>query len=55
MRRTGKTWAGILADLKRQVETGDVSPRTKLTHAMMGAFMFTMPARTKTENVEVPG
>jgi len=51
MDKHGKTWAGILADLKHQVETGDVAMKTKLSHAFMSAFMFAMPAKTKTENV----
>lgn len=48
------TWAGILAELKRQVETGDISGRTKARYALMRAFIWAMPAKTKTENVEVP-
>ncbi|MGB5953244.1 MAG: SRPBCC domain-containing protein [Ornithinimicrobium sp.] len=54
MDKHGKTWVGILADLKQQVETGDVSAKTKVSHALMTTFMFAMPAKTKSENVEVP-
>lgn len=54
MGKNDKTWAGILADLKHQVETGDVSTKTKVSHSLMKTFMFAMPARTKSENVAVP-
>jgi len=54
MAKHGKTWTGILADLKRQVETGDVPTRTKISQAVMSAFMFAMPAKTKTQNVQPP-
>jgi len=49
-----RTWAGILAELKRLVETGDISRRTKARYALMRAFVWAMPAKTKSENVEVP-
>jgi len=54
MDKHGKTWSGILGDLKHQVETGDVSTKTKVSHALMTAFMFAMPAKTKSANVKVP-
>lgn len=54
MERHGATWATILADLKRLTEGGDLSARTKLQYAVMRAFVWAMPAKTKTENVEVP-
>ncbi len=49
-----KTWAGILTELKRVVETGDISGRRKARYALMRAFMWAMPAKTRTENVDVP-
>lgn len=54
MDKHGKTWTGILADLKDHIETGDVSRKTKISQALMTTFMFAMPAKTKSENVEVP-
>lgn len=50
-----KTWVGILSELRNVIETGDVSGRTKTRYALMKAFMWAMPAKTRTENVEVPG
>ncbi|MGB3763766.1 MAG: SRPBCC domain-containing protein [Ornithinimicrobium sp.] len=54
MAKHGKTWDRILADLKHQVERGDISRKTKLSQALMGTFMFAMPSRTRSENVQVP-
>lgn len=48
------TWKGILALLKEVVETGDVGTKQKLIYFMMRTFMFAMPSKTKTENVEKP-
>jgi uncharacterized protein YndB with AHSA1/START domain len=48
------TWAMILPELKRVLETGDVSPRAKLRYAMYRAFTWALPARTRTENVPAP-
>lgn len=48
------TWKGILTALKQVVETGDVGTGLKLQYAMMRAFMWAMPAGTKTENVPEP-
>lgn len=48
------TWAMILPELKQVVETGDVSTSLKLRYALMRAFMWAMPARTRTENVPEP-
>jgi uncharacterized protein YndB with AHSA1/START domain len=48
------TWASILPELKRVVETGDISPKLKRTYAMMRAFMWAMPPKTKTKNVAPP-
>lgn len=52
--RVDKTWAGILAELKRLLETGDVSFRLKTQYGIMRMFLWAMPAKTKTANVEVP-
>lgn len=52
--KVDKTWAGILTSLKRIVETGDISSGEKFKLAMMRAFMFAMPAKTRAENVKVP-
>ena len=49
-----RTWAGILAQLKRVLEAGDVSPGTRAQYLLMRAFMWAMPAKTKTESVPVP-
>ncbi len=54
MDRHDKIWTGILADLKDHIETGDVSRKTKISQALMTKFMFAMPAKTKSEDVEVP-
>lgn len=48
------TWATILPELKRVIETGDISPTLKTRYALMRAFMWLMPARTRTENVPEP-
>lgn len=53
-RAVDSTWTFVLGELKRLLETGDVSTPTKLRYAMMRAFMWAMPARTKTENVREP-
>ncbi len=54
MERHAATWVAILADLKRLTEGGDISARTKVQYSLMRAFLWAMPAKTKTENVEVP-
>jgi uncharacterized protein YndB with AHSA1/START domain len=48
------TWASILAELKRLVETGDISRKVKLQYALMRAFMWALPARTRAGNVPEP-
>lgn len=48
------TWAMILPELKRFLETGDISRKLKLQYALMRAFMWAMPAKTRAENVTVP-
>jgi uncharacterized protein YndB with AHSA1/START domain len=54
MDKVDSTWGQILDSLKTVVETGDVSPRQKLTLFLMRRFMFMMPSGTKTANVTVP-
>lgn len=54
MDKHGATWVGILADLKRLVEGGNLRAGTRAQYAMMRALIWAMPAKTKTENVEVP-
>jgi uncharacterized protein YndB with AHSA1/START domain len=49
-----RTWVGILRELRRLLETGDVSPKAKLQYAMMRLFMWALPAGTRAENVTVP-
>lgn len=48
------TWAKILPEFKRVVETGDIRFGLKVQYGFMRAFMWAMPARTKTENVPEP-
>jgi uncharacterized protein YndB with AHSA1/START domain len=48
------TWTMVLAELKRLLETGDISLGVKARYLLMRAFMWAMPARTKTENVPEP-
>ena len=48
------TWAMILPELKRLLETGDISRGLKARYALMDAFMWAMPARTRTGNVPDP-
>jgi uncharacterized protein YndB with AHSA1/START domain len=45
------TWAMILPELKRVVETGDISTGLKLRYALMRAFMWAMPRRTRAGHV----
>ncbi|HEU5473025.1 MAG TPA: SRPBCC domain-containing protein [Actinophytocola sp.] len=48
------TWRMILPELKRLVETGDISTGLKARYVLMRAFMWALPARTRTENVPEP-
>jgi uncharacterized protein YndB with AHSA1/START domain len=48
------TWATILPELKRLLETGDISTGLKARYAAYRALMWAMPARTRTENVPPP-
>jgi uncharacterized protein YndB with AHSA1/START domain len=53
-RAVENTWKFVLGELKRLLETGDISAGTKLRYAFMRAFMWAMPKRTRTENVPEP-
>lgn len=48
------TWGMILPELKRLLETGDISAGLKARYLMMRSFMWMMPARTRAENVPEP-
>jgi len=48
------TWAWILRELKNVMERGSVAPATAGKYALMRAFLWAMPARTRTDRVRVP-
>jgi uncharacterized protein YndB with AHSA1/START domain len=48
------TWATILPELKRLLESGDISRRLKARYVAFRAFMWAMPSRTKADNVPPP-
>ena len=52
--KVDSTWKGILKALKQVVENGDVATSLRLRYAVMRAFMWAMPAGTKSENVPEP-
>lgn len=54
LHKVDSTWVTILTELKRLVETGDISRKLKLQYALMRAFMWAMPAKTRAENVPAP-
>ena len=49
-----KTWIGILRELKRLLESGDIGSAAKARYAMLRLFMWALPSGTKAENVTVP-
>lgn len=49
-----RTWQMCLDELKRLVETGDISTGLKIRYALMRAFMWAMPARTRAANAPEP-
>lgn len=49
-----KTWAAMLANLKRVVEQGDIGPRTKVQYAFMRMTRFAMPPSTRADRVTIP-
>ena len=48
------TWAMILPELKRLLESGQVSAGLRLRYVAFRAFMWAMPAKTKAANVGEP-
>jgi uncharacterized protein YndB with AHSA1/START domain len=48
------TWTGILTQLKHVLETGDIPRSAKVRYALMHAFSWALPAKTKAGNVSVP-
>ena len=48
-------WIGILGLLKSELETGDISGKTKLLYRIQGLFMFAMPKTTTTEYADEQG
>lgn len=52
--RVDSTWAMILPEVKRLVEGGDISTTLKLRYALMRAFMWALPSRTRTDRVPAP-
>jgi uncharacterized protein YndB with AHSA1/START domain len=48
------TWALILPELKRLLETGDISTGLKARYAAYRLFMWALPARTRTGDVPPP-
>lgn len=48
------TWAWILRELKQVMETGSVTRSTAVKYALMRAFLWAMPARTRSDRVTVP-
>jgi uncharacterized protein YndB with AHSA1/START domain len=49
-----KTWIGILRELKRLLESGDIGFAAKARYAVLRRFMWALPSGTKAENVTVP-
>ncbi|MFC5289024.1 SRPBCC domain-containing protein [Actinokineospora guangxiensis] len=54
LHKVDATWKGVLAALKDVLENGDIGAGLKLQYAMMRAFMWAMPAGTKSANVPEP-
>jgi hypothetical protein len=54
LHKVDSTWASIMPELKRLVETGDISTKLKLQYAGMRAFMWALPSRTRAGNVPEP-
>ena len=48
------TWAWILRELKNVMENGSVARSTAVKYALMRAFLWALPARTRTDRVIVP-
>ncbi|MCS7476597.1 SRPBCC domain-containing protein [Umezawaea endophytica] len=54
LHKVDSTWKGILTALKQVLENGDVATGLRVQYALMRAFMWAMPAGTKSENVPEP-
>ncbi len=54
LEKVDATWAVILPELKRVIETGDISVKVKLRYTLYRPFRWLMPAKTRAENVSVP-
>jgi len=48
------TWAWILRELKNVLENGSVATSTAVKYGVMRAFLWAMPARTRTDRITVP-
>ncbi|HEX9704992.1 MAG TPA: SRPBCC domain-containing protein [Gemmatimonadales bacterium] len=48
-------WRAILRILKTELETGDITLKTKLVYGLQGALMFLLPKSTKVREVERAG
>jgi uncharacterized protein YndB with AHSA1/START domain len=48
------TWAWILRELKNVLENGSVASSTAVKYGVMRAFLWAMPARTRTDRITVP-
>lgn len=52
--QVNSTWAMILPELKRLIESGDISPGLKARYLLMRALMWAMPKRSLAVNVSEP-
>ena len=48
------TWKAIMPELKRLLESGEISRGMRLRYRLYSAFTFALPSKTKTENVAAP-
>lgn len=49
-----KTWASMLANLKRVIEQGDLDRWTRTQYAVMRRTQFAMPPSTRADRVKIP-
>lgn len=54
LKNVDRTWATILRELKRLLETGDIGRGLKAQYALMRSMMWAMPTKTRAANVTVP-
>jgi uncharacterized protein YndB with AHSA1/START domain len=52
--KVDSTWATILPELKRLIETGDISTKLKLRYALRRPVARLRPTRTRARNIAVP-